>query len=95
MALPTGWRAVRVLPVCVLKFVVHHIDVVPFAQKVVANMDINVHTSPALSKAGAYKDVWFVVCWQHGIHVWTCGSQFVSNMEFAYKMWVLNWVGDM
>ena len=30
--------------------------------------------------------MWFVVCLQHGAHVWTCGSQFVGNMEFTCKM---------
>ena len=37
MALPTGWRAVLVLPMCVLKLCVNHIDVVPFAHGAVAN----------------------------------------------------------
>ena len=45
MALPTGWRAALVLPICVLELVVNHIDVVPFAKKVVANMDIYVRAS--------------------------------------------------
>ena len=50
-ALPAGWCAVLVLPGCVLVLVVGYIDVLPFAQKAVANMNINVRASYVHSSA--------------------------------------------
>ena len=69
----------------------------PNCTEVCGNVDINVRTSSALN-GGACKtcgselagDMGLVrrvvlVCLQHGIHVWRCGSQFVGNMELAYR----------
>ena len=51
------------------------------AQRVVANVDINVQTSSALNKGGACKNVWFRPVGDMGARQ-MCGSKFVGGMEF-------------
>ena len=81
MALTTGWRAVLLLAVCVLELVVSYVDVAPFAQKAIANMDINVRASYA--HASTKEE-----------HLQTCNSEFAGDMGLVRRV-VLKVAGGM